>query len=55
MSVYYRSNGQSIIVMGKTYQHRSAIKNLGGLFVPDRKVWKLPYSEPSLKELIAYV
>lgn len=51
MSLYFRKQNNSILVMGQTYQHRGVIKKLGGVFVPDRKIWRLPLSEEALAQV----
>lgn len=51
MTLYFRSYNQSITVTGQTYPHRLAIKKLGGVFVPGRKQWKVPFSQESLKNI----
>ncbi|MBP6217105.1 MAG: exodeoxyribonuclease VII large subunit [Oligoflexales bacterium] len=51
MSLYYRYNENFITLTGQTYTHRAAIKALGGQFVGDRKVWKLPFSQENLSRV----
>ena len=51
MSLYFRKQNNSILIMGQTYQHRGIIKKLGGVFVPDRKIWRLPLSEEALAQV----
>lgn len=48
MSLYFRKQNNSILIMGQTYPHRVAIKKLGGVFVPDRKIWRIPMSDEAL-------
>lgn len=51
MSVHFRVQGQSIVVHGKTYEHRELIKSLGGRFNSANKSWRLPASEENRERL----
>ena len=51
MSLYFRMQNKFIVVTGATYPHRARLKELGASFVPDRRVWRLPYSEAVAKDI----
>lgn len=51
MSIYFKQNENHISIMGQTYPHRQAIKAMGAVFVGDRKIWRVPYSEEVLKQV----
>lgn len=44
MAVFYRTLGEHIIVSGKTFAYKDAIKSLGGMFRPLDKIWMIPDS-----------
>ena len=46
---------ESIILQGKTYDHRETIKELGGRWNPERKVWILPLiKKEAAEKLVLY-
>ena len=51
MSVTFRVYPQSIVVSGKTYEHRELLKSLGGRFNSSSKSWQLPNSAENLTRM----
>ena len=51
MAIYYKELDQHIIVSGKTYPYRERIKQLGGRFQSQSKVWLIPHSQQGLAEI----
>ena len=51
MAIYYRQIDDLIIISGKTYPYKDIIKGFGGRFQGADKVWAVPASDDSLKEV----
>jgi len=45
MSLHFRRSGTRIIILGRTWPHREAIKTIGGRFNGSDKTWWVPYTE----------
>lgn len=51
MSVHYKVQDEFIMVFGKTYPHRQAIRNLGGKFLGQQKVWQIRLTDGALHQI----
>ena len=49
MAIYYRQVNHSIIISGKTYPYKNRIKELGGTFSGQDKVWTMMANEQTLE------
>lgn len=51
LALFYRQLEHHIMVTGKTFPYKDALKALGGVFQAGEKVWMIPYSTASLGEV----
>ncbi len=51
LALFYRQLEHHIMVTGKTFPYKDALKALGGVFQAGEKVWMIPYSTTSLGEV----
>ncbi len=51
MTIFYSHDKEFIIVSGKTFPHKEAIKALGGRFLGHTKEWQVTYNPDRLKQI----
>ena len=51
MSIHYREQGSALIVLGNTYPYRDQLKAMGARFSGAEKVWRLPVSAGTLRQV----
>jgi len=51
LSIHYREQGSALIVLGNTYPYRDQLKAMGARFSGAEKVWRLPVSEGTLRQV----
>ena len=51
MAIFYEQQEDRILVTGKTYPYREAIKALGGRFQGDQRCWSVPGTDPALEKI----